>query len=243
VPRRRFSFSSELTYIILLILRHSLVPTRYISFLTGEPSKKISTYLSILKRKGLVRYENGFWTLTPQGERIADKLDSIFKLYSNIFYRANLNNYLKNNMNEDKKTKFIENNLNYSKKFLRNLNLSKEIMINELKNQLETTKTLDQVLSKAKEFLGRELSDIERAIVEFLFSFSSSRGRKYWWPEDSLGLAESLASKLSQTLGISISSIDVSYALKELEAAGVVFITYDKRRRVPKVRISRALLS
>lgn len=48
---------------------------------------------------------------------------------------------------------------------------------------MKTTKTLDQVLSKAREFLSRELSDIERAIVEFLFSFSSNRGRKYWWPE------------------------------------------------------------
>jgi len=236
MSRPKNSFSSDLTYTILLILRHSLVPTRYISFLTGEPSKKISTYLSILKRKGLVKYENGFWTLTSQGEKIADKLESLFKFYPDILHRENLNNYLKNVNNENKETKFIKINLNYSKKFQRNLNLSKE-------TSKQSKITLDQLLEEAnrlaRKYLGRELDGVEKSIVEFLYEFYRDTGRKYWWPEDSLDLDIALAEALSRK-GISISSTDIVESLRALRAAGIVY-TYKRQGKI-KLRINRALL-
>ena len=74
MPRRKNSFSSDLTYIILLILHHSLVPTRYIAEVTGLSSKRISRTLNFLKKKGLVTYYDGFWSLTDKGKRIAEKL-------------------------------------------------------------------------------------------------------------------------------------------------------------------------
>ena len=246
MPRRKNSFSSELTYIILLILRHSLTPTRYISLLTGEPSKKVSKYLSFLKKKGLVRYENGFWTLTPQGERIADKLDSIFKFYSNIFYRANLNNYLKNDISKNKKTTKIQIYSNLFKNIPINSNLFQKIEISSSQVSSETTKIIDKILFHAnrmsKKYLGRSLDDVERAILEFLIEYYTDTGRNYWMPEDSQPLAEGLASVLSRIKGSSISSIDVASALKSLQSAGILFLTYDERKRVPKLRISKGFL-
>ncbi len=229
--RREYSFSSELTIKILLILRHSLAPTKYISLLTGEPTKKISKYLSTLKRKGLVSYIEGFWTLTPNGERIAKNLENIFKPFYQDHLIKFLNNYLKSEVDKDRKTTKIQIYSNLFKDIHRNSNL-----FTKIHNSIH----FNNIVERAMEFLGRELTDTERAVLEFLYSFSISRRRRYWWPSDSLGFFESLAEEVSRFVSSSISSIDVQEAVRALEAAGVLYITRD-RRVGWKIRISKAL--
>ena len=235
MPRPKFSYRSKLTNILLILLYDTLAPTWFLANITGEPSKKVSRYLTYLKKSGLVKYVNGFWTLTEKGKEHVENLNSIYKYFALFFNNNDLNNYFKNKRYDDNlTTKILKNTTKIS-------NNTTKTMIIQLKDKLETTKTLDQILLKAKEFLGRELNNVEKAILEFLFSFSISRDRKYWWPEDGLNLPEALAFKLSKILGISISSIDIGKALRELEAAGIIFITYDERRKVPKIRISKSL--
>ncbi len=83
---------------------------------------------------------------------------------------------------------------------------------------------------------------MEKAIIRFLVEYYEDTERNYWMPEDSQPLAEGLASILSKFTSSSISGIDVAAALKSLESAGIVFSTYDNRKRTPKLRISKGFL-
>ena len=237
MPRPRNSFRSDLTYILLLILRNSLAPTKFISLVTGESSRKVSRYLTYLKRRGLVDYQDGFWLLTRKGEALVDKL---FKSYSNIYHLALLINQLKNNINEDKMTtKILKNTtLNYKN--------TTETLIFSSRFSSKTTKTPDEVLARAdrlaRKYLGRSLNNIEKMIIRFLAEYFIDTEKKYWLPEDSRSLAEGLAEAVSRFTGSSISSIDVSYALMALDSAGIIYMRKDSTIKKPKIRISRKIL-
>ena len=78
-----------------------------------------------------------------------------------------------------------------------------------------------------------------RVVVEFLVDFRLRTGRRYWWPPQG-DLATALWEEISSSSkwqGVTIT--DISNCLRELEAAGIIYITMDKRRGVPKIRINR----
>ena len=71
-----------------------------------------------------------------------------------------------------------------------------------------------------------------KGIVEFLVEFRLRTGRKYWWPGEGSHLEE-----LSRELGISSSR--AGWCLRKLEAQGIIYMAFDSRRQVVKVRLGR----
>ena len=98
-------------------------------------------------------------------------------------------------------------------------------------------------LSKTKLNLAKRVVDYIGAnydvagcidIVRFLVEFRIRSQRKYWWPGESSHIDE-----LAERLGLSSSTVGM--CLRRLEAQGVVYLTFDKRRGVVKVRLGRQL--
>ncbi|MCE4625831.1 MAG: hypothetical protein F7C35_08245 [Desulfurococcales archaeon] len=207
-PPRRFG---RLTMLLLLILREAPAPTVFLAFHLGVDTRKLSTYLSRLRSRGLVDYdEYGIWYLTEEGRKF------IASIYESSFKLKNIMNYIA----ETNMTTLIHRNAT------------------EMQHLSYTNATL---IHKAEQLLGRPLDDVEKAILEYLDDFTRKTQRKYWWPPEPVPLHLALQDELERRGISSIDSEEIERALRELEAAGVLYLTFDKRRGVAKVRISRAL--
>ena len=81
--------------------------------------------------------------------------------------------------------------------------------------------------------------------------FERKTGRKYWWPPEPVPLDLALSEELerwmrgrprsSSSNSRGASPSEIRDALRELEARGVIYITFDRRRGVQKLRLSRAI--
>ena len=213
------SLRSQLSILLLLILRESPAPSHYIAYHLGEDPRKVSTYLSRLRRHGLVaRDEYGLWYLTDMGRMYVSKLEETL-----VNSRAAVNKALSALSN-----------------LLERQHKSAEIQQKSM--QSRHLSALETVKKRVEELLGREMTAIEEALIEYLYDFSRKTGRKYWWPPEPIPLDLALSEELRRSSGIDAGPSEVREALRELEARGVLYMTVDRRRQVAKVRISRQIL-
>ena len=231
--RPRFSFRSPLTYILLILLRSRPLPTHIIAYTLQERGNYVASYLSYLKKRGLVWQDNySYWHISDLG------LQLLF-LYENTI----------SNIKEIEETlekyrtfitaKIIKKNARImQEKFVKMQEKAKFSNTSNITNYSFTERTsFEKFLEKVEKRMGRDLSETEHAIVKYLWDYSLVTGRKYWWPPSRhLDLATALAEELRIS---SISSI--SEALRLLESKGIIYITYDKRKGIPKIRIDRSL--
>ncbi len=206
----------RLSVLLLLILREAPAPAAFIAFHLGLDRPKVSMYLSRLKRLGLATYDSyGVWYLTEEGRRYIEAL---------ITSSENLKN-IKEHLLRVESATLIDSNATL------------------MRSNATVIRTYATLMRKAERLLGRPLDDVERAILEYLADFKSLAGREYWWPPEPVPLHLALAEELERRGISSISSSDVERALRELESAGVLFMTFDRSRGVAKVRISKGLFS
>ena len=209
----------RLSMLLLILLREARISSAQIAYYLGLDRRVVSVYLSRLKAKGLVAHDELGWYLTDKGlEYIEGYISAI----------SNIHNKLTNNF----KFKQLIEYFNWQHLFNRNLT-----EIQHLFNRNNT----NQLIHRIEKVMGRPLTPEERSIIEYLADFMQKTGRKYWWPGEPLPLHIALRDELER-LGISISSNSIERALRVLESRGVIFITYDTRRGVAKLRISRSLL-
>jgi len=238
MPRRKNSFSSNLTLSILLLLHDSQLTTYMLSKILSLPSNYVSSYLSILRKKKLISNdEEGYWCLTEKGLKIIEKIiliDNLKQLIKQnykqeITSQSLFNQKIKLKAKETQRKHKI-NTKEKPKKYKTN---TKEIIIINNINEYD-------VLAKIQERLGRKLTKVEEEIIHFIISYTSETGRKYWWPSTSgVSLAEALWENMSNSISIN----EISQALRELEAKAIIYITFDKRRNVPKIRLDRSLIN
>ncbi len=69
--RKKGKPRSKLVEAIAVLLLARPMRAAEIAQILGYPVRYISSYLSYWRTRGLFEYENGFWTLTPQGEEYA----------------------------------------------------------------------------------------------------------------------------------------------------------------------------
>ena len=226
MPRPKFTFRSPVTILLLILLRSRPLPTHILAFTLGVPSKYASRYLVRLKKLGLITQDGyGFWSITDLGlqyivalERaISNIQEEIKKLKESQIYKMTTIMYFQTTKIHSQTT----------------LTNKAKLLSNVLNEQI----SFERIVQEAERRLGRGLSEVEYAILKYLYEFERITGRKYWWPpERNVSLAESLAEELR------ISSINtVSSALRELEAKGILYMTFDKRKNVPKVRIDKSI--
>ena len=103
---------------------------------------------------------------------------------------------------------------------------------------LKLSKLISTYLKKSKVIVEEvkrlyDLSGCEDVVV-FLVEFRLRTGRKYWWPARGSHVEE-----LAERLGVSSSVI--GECLRRLESQGVIFMVYDGRRGVVKIRLGRQL--
>ena len=226
MPRPRFSFRSPLTYILLILLRSKPLPSHILAVTLDMPSNYVSSYLCYLRKIGLVeRDQFNFWYLSDLGHQFIFSLENSLENVEEKFER--LENY-----RIFKLAKIIKKNARKTqKKCKRN---SPANILNNILN----SKKFEKIVLESEKRLGRGLTEVEYAILKYLWEFEQITGRKYWWPpERNVSLAEALAEELR------ISSINaVSAALRELESKGIIYLTYDRRKNVPKVRIDKSMV-
>ena len=224
MPRPRFSFRSPLTYILLILLRSKPLPTHILAYTLQERSNYVSAYLCRLRDHGLIRRdEYGYWFITDLGVQYLVALERALSNIEELVKR--LNNDL-----TIKLATIINRNATKTQQ-----KCNKNSSANLLNNSLTS---FEKIVQEAEKRLGRGLSEVEYAILKYLWEFEKVTGRKYWWPpERNVSLAEALAEELR------ISSINaVSAALRELESKGIIYLTYDRRKNVPKVRIDKSMV-
>ena len=227
--RPKYSLRSPLVVTLLILLRSQSLPTHILAYSLELESRYISAYLSRLKKHGLVdRDEFGIWSITDLGLAY---LDSLEKALSAINYIKDLVKQIANSQIIKLTTKINRNATKIGRK-------TKEIhSSNLLASLFNDSASLESFIEKVEERMERPLTEIEFKLVSFLWSFSVVTGRKYWWPPQPVSLVEALAEELRIS-----SSIDaLETALRELESKGIIYITYDKRRGVPKIRLDRSL--
>ena len=219
MPRPPLSLRSRLSLLLLLLLREAPAPSHYIAYYLEESPRKISRYLSHLRRLGLVeRDEYGIWYTTQKGRELVERyMESLNELTATV---SRLSEHIRVT------TKIQGNTRKYE-----------EIQGN---TSLFSQRT---VLEKAEQLLGRRLTPLEEALINYLYDFAAKTGRKYWWPPEPAPLGHALLEELRRSSGsIDSSPGDVEAALRSLEARGVVYITYDRRRGVAKIRLSKQVL-
>jgi DNA-binding transcriptional ArsR family regulator len=218
LPRPKLSLRSQLSILLLLILRESPAPSHYIAYHLGEDPRKVSTYLSRLRRNGLVtRDKYGLWYLTDMGRKYVLRLEDSF-INSKEAVRRALSAFSNLLERQHKSTEIQQ-------KSTETLHLS----------------TLETIKKKVERLLGRKMNTIEASLVTYLYNFSRKTGRKYWWPPEPMPLDLALSEELRRSSGIDVGPGEVSRVLRELEARGIIYITHDRRRGVAKLRLSRAL--
>ena len=214
MPRPPLSLRSRLSLLLLLILREAPAPSHYLAYHLGEEPRKISRYLTHLRRLGLVeRDEYGIWYVTEKGRELIERYMRSLDALSRIVEQVRLATKIRGNTRE---SKAIQGNPSLS--------------------------TLQTVFERAERLLGRPLTRLERLLIGYLLDFTERTGRKYWWPPEPVPLPLALAEELERVSGNRVSPADVEQALRELEARGVVFVAFDRRRGVAKVRLSRSLV-
>ncbi|OYT57452.1 MAG: hypothetical protein B6U76_00990 [Desulfurococcales archaeon ex4484_217_2] len=226
MPRPKFTFRSPVTILLLILLRNRPLPTHIISVTLRERSNYVSAYLCRLRDHGLIKRDKyGYWSITDLGIQYLAALE---RAISNI---EELVEKLNNDLTIKLATIINRNATKMQQKATKN---NKNSRFNRLESDLTS---FEKIVEEAERRLGRGLSEVEYAILKYLYEFERITGRKYWWPpERNVSLAESLAEELR------ISSINtVSTALRELEAKGILYMTFDKRKNVPKVRIDKSI--
>jgi len=231
LARPRLSLRSQLSILLLLLLREAPAPSHYISYYLVEDSDKVARYLRRLREYGLAaRDEYGIWFLTEKGreyiERYLESMALLMKAAQNIkeyieLFRDRTKTGQKPDRNRTKTGQKPD------------------------KNRTETS--LRTILEKAEQLLGRKLSRTEKALITYLHDFTRKTGRKYWWPPEPVPLPLALSEELRSSSSNSSSSIDatptnISTILRELEARGIIYIVHDKHRNTAKIRLSRTLL-
>ena len=227
--RPKYSLRSPLTLTLLILLRSQSLPTHILAYSLNLPSNYVSRYLTHLKKLGLVYRDNfGLWSITDLG---LSYLDSLEKALSAIDYIKDLVKQLANSRIIKMTTKIQENTTKIQGK------TTKIRLSNSIIDLFNNKASLESFIEKVEERMERPLTEIEFKLVSFLWSFTVVTGRKYWWPPQPGSLVEALAEELRIS-----SSIDaLETALRELESKGIIYITYDKRRGVPKIRLDRSL--
>ncbi len=224
--RPRGQLSSPISLMLLIILRETPCDSATIGFFLGLPSRTVSRYLCSLRSMGYVEHDGLFWRLTDKGLLyITKRSQAIHKLVSKLetFGYKKLHLTTENYRN----TKEITNS---DKTSLASL----EPVIRYFEGS--EVSSLNIIISKIEERIGRELTEVEYAIIRFLYMKSRQLQRKYLWPpEYGLSLAEWLAEETGYPSHL------VSDALRELESHGIVFLTQDRRRGVPKIRLDRSV--
>jgi len=227
--RPRYSFRSPLTLTLLILLRSQSLPTHILAYSLNLPSKYISWYLSRLKKLGLVYRDNfGLWSITDLGLSYLDSLERSLSMID----------YLKDRVKQITSSQIIKLTTKIGKNTTKIGRKTKEIHSSNLLTKLfNNSASLESFIEKVEERMDRPLTEVEFRLVSFLWSFTVVTGRKYWWPPQPVSLVEALAEELRIS-----SSIDaLEMALRELESKGIIYITYDKRRGVPKIRLDRSL--
>lgn len=235
--RSKFTFSSRLTLVLLLLLRRRSLPTHMLTEYLGLESKYVSSYLCYLRKLGFVRRDGfGFWLITDLGLSYLENVEKALSGNNNCV--RDLAKQLAN-FRINKKTKINKRKQKKTRKNKKKQKKTKEIQnSNRIIDFLNGKTSFEKFLEKVEKRMNRPLTEVEFRLISFLWRFQETTGRKYWWPPGRTDLASALAEELR----ISSSNIGgLEEALRELESKGIIYITYDKRRGVAKIRIDRSL--
>jgi hypothetical protein len=199
----------------------------------GKPTRYVSSYLSYWRTRGLFDYENGFWTLTAEGEEFArnilekemnSRVARFAALARQILGQGSLTgNSLVKHISGTKKYKRSSGAAHPSGEILQFTAPIIDEAGNKQQNELLTQLCAQAVLGNL------EIDEDERAVLEALLQHYSKWGMTYTYMDQ---LEQEL--EADRTWLISV--------LRRLQVKGLVYIYNDKRLGT-RIGLSRKLKS
>lgn len=216
---------SRLVEAIAVLLLARPMRAAEIAQVVGKPTRYVSSYLSYWRTRGLFDYENGFWTLTPEGEEFARTVLEKEMNSRVTRYAALARQILEGKAGDEplpgarkgKKTRSRAAASGQPLPFI----VSKNISPGNKQQGPSPTLCTEALLS------GLELSDDERSVLEALLAHYFKWGMTYTYLD-----------QLEQDM--EADRVWLLTTLRRLQAKGLVYIYNDKRLGV-RIGLSRRM--